>query len=268
MSAISPEVHDELVHILDGGHVPTKDRTENDKKAYRIYYPFKSSLSSETVKNPLSGKMERRVLFSPHSSDQRVIVLKCNEKITCIQFFYSCCKAESARKLKLRIDAVFCGVSEREIQHFINNSKKSQLVKGKFDNKPKLKPVTSKRVWYQVQIDLMSMTDMPVFIESKKYQWILSCIDTFSRYLILRPLYSKDTSIVSTELLQMFADMGTPSIIQSDRGSEFLGCVTKLAKLLKVKIIHSSVRHPQSQGKVTILLIIHPRTKYVIVDRL
>ena len=258
LSSLSCEVHDKLLHILDGGHIPTKDRDASDKRAYRVYYPFKSFLSSNMVKNPLSGVMEKRVIYHPQSGDpdRRVIVLKASEKNPCIQFYYDRCKAESARKLKRRIDTAFCGVSEREIQLFINNCKRSQQVKGKFENKAKLKPVTAKRVWTQVQIDLMSMTDMPVIIEKKKYQWILSCIDIFSRYLVLRPIHSKDTAVVSDQLLQIFADLGTPSIIQSDRGSEFLGCVTKLAKLLKVKIVHSSVRHPQSQGKVNFCLLI------------
>ncbi len=38
----------------------------------------------------------------------------------------------------------------------------------------------------------------------------------------------------------MFSDLGIPSIIQR---SEFLGYVTKLAKVLNVKMIHSSPRH-------------------------
>ncbi len=58
------------------------------------------------------------------------------------------------------------------------------------------------------------------------------------------------SSIVSEQLLQVFADLGVPSIVQCDRGTEFLGCVKQLASLLEVKIIHSSPRHPQSQGKV------------------
>ncbi len=94
------------------------------------------------------------------------------------------------------------------------------------------------------------MTDMPVEKDGKKYEWVLSCIDVFSRYLLLKPLHSKDTAVVSEQLLQVFADLGVPAIVQCDRGTEFLGCVKQLASLLEVKIIHSSPRHPQSQGKV------------------
>ena len=88
-------------------------------------------------------------------------------------------------------------------------------------------------------------------IEGKTFQWILSIIDVCSRYLVLKPLHTKDTGVVAECLLQVFADLGTPSIIQCDRGTEFLGYVKKVAKVLQVKIINSSVRHPESQGKVS-----------------
>ena len=112
-----------------------------------------------------------------------MILLKKEEVGDCIAFFYKRCKSESARKLKKRIDRVFCGVSERDIQAYINNSQKSQAVKARFENKPKLKPVKANQVWDRVQIDLMSMADIPVKADGKEYQWILSCIDVFSRYL-------------------------------------------------------------------------------------
>ena len=146
---------------------------------------------------------------------------------------------------------VFCTVTERDILEYLNKLQINQATKGIFENKAPLKPVVCNKVWGQIQIDLMSMTDLPCTdVDGKVYQWVLSCIDVFSRYLVLRPLHSKETSIVAMHLLQIFSDFGTPSVVQSDRGSEFLGAVEKIAKLLHVKIVHSSVRHPQSQGKV------------------
>ena len=82
-----------------------------------------------------------------------------------------------------------------------STSRLNQEVKASFDNKPPLKPVTASKVWEQIQIDLMSMEDMPVTHEGKVYRWILSVIDVFSRYLVLRPLYSIDTSIVAADIL-------------------------------------------------------------------
>ena len=67
---------------------------------------------------------------------------------------------------------VFTGITEREIQGNINNSEVNQRVKGKFDNKSELKPVTAKKIWERIQIDLMSMTDVPVDVEGERYQWM------------------------------------------------------------------------------------------------
>ena len=94
------------------------------------------------------------------------------------------------------------------------------------------------------------MTDLPVEIDGKKYQWILESVCFHARYLVMRALHSKDTTVVSEQLLQVFAHFGTPSIIQYDRGSEFMGSVEKVAKVPQAKIIHSRERYMQSQGKV------------------
>ena len=104
-------------------------------------------------------------------------------------------------------------MSKRDVQLYINNSSKSQAIKGRFENKPSLKLVKSSKVWDHVQIDLISLDDMTVDIDLKQYRWVLSCKDVFSRYLVLRPLYSKDTAIVAKQLLQVFADLRVPSVI-------------------------------------------------------
>ena len=84
----------------------------------------------------------------------------------------------------------------------------------------------------------MSMADLPLEIEGKTYQGVLSCIDVFSRYFVPKPLYSKDMAEVSEQLVCIFAD----------RGTEFLGYATTLSKAVNVKILHSSVKHPDSQS--------------------
>ena len=249
ISALPPNVFNKLLHIVDGECIPRKERDDVDRRAYRIYYSMKGSLTADDIEMPLTGNIERRLLLHT-PGEQKLIILRKEECVHCIDLYYKRSKGESARKLKKRIEAVFCGVSESDIQTYINNAKPSQMIKGKFENKAQLKPVTSNKVWDRVQIDLMSMVDIPVEVDGKIYQWVLSCIDVFSRYLVLKPLYSKDTAVVSEQLVCIFADLGVPSIIQSDRGTEFLGYVTSLSKSLNVKILHSSVRHPQSQGKV------------------
>ena len=256
--SLEHSIYQRLILLLKGTlSVPVKERDADTRKAYYYYYNYGKKLSVSRTKHPILGTdVEERIVYTSCKGKQ-TIVMKCNEKSKCIDFFYQRSKGDCARKLKKRIDEVFTGISEGDIQHFINASRINQEIKPVFDNKPPLKHVTASEVWERIQIDLMSMEDVPIISEGKTYRWILSIIDVFSRYLVLRPLYSKDTAIVAAELLQTFADFGTPKIIQTDRGSEFQGSVVVVAKQLNVKIIRSSVKHPQSQGKVYIHDFVH-----------
>ena len=236
--------------------IPMKERDDACKKAYYYYYNYGKQLTVSKAEHPVfEGGAEDRIMYT-NSQGKQTILIKCGEKHKCIDFFYRRTKGDCARKLKKRMDEVFTGISENDIQQYINTSRSNQEVKAAFENKPPLKPITASKVWERIQIDLMSMEDIPIVSEGKNYRWVLSIIDVFSQYLLLRPLHSKDTAVVAVELLQIFADFGTPAIIQTDRGSEFQGSVVEVAKQFNVKIIRSSVKHPQSQGKVSMALIL------------
>lgn len=63
---------------------------------------------------------------------------------------------------------VFTGISENDIQQYINTSKRNQEIKAVFDNKPPMKPVTASKVWERIQIDLMSMEDVLWSMKAKR----------------------------------------------------------------------------------------------------
>ena len=226
--SVSDDVHQNLIYLLEDNHVPTRDRTAPMKKAYYYRYTYRDYLSVCQVSNPLTSQIEMRLLFQDGNSD-KVIVLRTEEKRRCIALIYDRSKGEGARKIKKRIDAKFIGISEDEVQKYLNSSRINQKIKGRFENKPPLRPVHSGNPWHQIPIDVMSMMDKPVELQGKVYRWILSVIDVFSRYLILRPIYSKEAATIANELLQIFSDLGTPVRIQCDRGTEFRGSVDKVA---------------------------------------
>ena len=124
--------------------VPVKER---DEQTYYYYYNYSKQLSVSTKYHPVIGpKAEERVMFTSSDGKQSILV-KCDEKERCIEFFYRRTKGDCARKLKKRIDEVFTGISESDIQLYINTSKQNQLVKAVFENGPPLKPVTASKVW-------------------------------------------------------------------------------------------------------------------------
>ena len=147
-------------------------------------------------------------------------------------------------------------VTERRIQIFLNRQQINQQIHPSFKNKQKLKPVTSKEVMNRIQMDIVDMNQNPVEIsEDKVFRYVLVVLDVFSRFIFLRPLQSKSSTEVAAVVMQIFSDVGPPKIIQTDQGTEFKGVVEQVMNKLKVKIIHSRPYHPQSQGKVVLLII-------------
>ena len=87
-------------------------------------------------------------------------------------------------------------------------------------------------------------------MNGKSYQYVLSVIGVFSRFVWLRALTTKCSKDISKELQTIYMKHGPPIVIQSDQGSEFKGAMKKFCRRLGIKIICSRPYHPQSQRKV------------------
>ena len=174
-----------------------------------------------------------------------VRMLKNDELQSCIQAYYSKYKGVGSRKLYNSITKVFIGITEREIQKYINSLQINQRLHPRFINKEPLKPVISHGV-----MDLVDMQNNPVESSGKTFRYVLVVLDVFSRYLFLRALQSKSSAEIASHVLQLFSDIGPPKIVQTDQGTEFKGVVKHMMETFKVQIIYSRPYHPQSQGKV------------------
>ena len=60
------------------------------------------------------------------------------------------------------------------------------------------------------------MASMPASIEGGTYKYIMSVIDTFSLFVFLRPLQTKESAEVADHLLDIYNEHGPPEILQSD----------------------------------------------------
>ena len=211
-----------------------------------------------TITNLLTGKREKIVIVAGgHGHEFQTILLMKSKAKECIQKYYVKYKGAGARKLHQIISRAFTGVSEREVQHYINSQPRAQRVNPKFTNKVTPKLVQSSGVLNQVQIDLVDMSASPSSVtQDVAYKYILVVLDVFSRFCFLRPLHTESSAEVASRLIKIFSDVGPPLRIQSDQGAEFKGCVKKVMEAMKVKVIYSRPYHPQSQGKVTTSIVI------------
>lgn len=112
-----------------------------------------------------------------------------------------------------------------------------------------MKPIKADRVNERWQIDLIDVKNDKIKEKDETYRYMLSILDVFSRFLILRPLKRKTSGKIANELERIFSGHGKPSFLQSDQGTEFKGRVEKVLQKNKIKLIRSRPYHPQLQGK-------------------
>ena len=111
-----------------------------------------------------------------------------------------------------------------------------------------VKPILSSDFSSRCQVDLIDFQSM----DDGQYKWIMVYQDRLTKFVVLRPLTSKRACEVASQLMDIFALLGAPVILQSDNGSEFTAAIIKELRDLwpELKLVHGKPRHPQSQGSV------------------
>jgi hypothetical protein len=109
-----------------------------------------------------------------------------------------------------------------------------------------LQTISADAPWDHIAIDLV--TTLP---PDGLFTNLLVVTDIFSRYVVLRPLKSKEMEDVAAALWSIFAEYGLPKIMQSDNGTEFVNQVMQaLTKLYGIEHRLITAYHPQANGAV------------------
>jgi hypothetical protein len=117
------------------------------------------------------------------------------------------------------------------------------------------KPIISLGVMTRVQIDLIDIRTRPDKASPDLvYNWILNCIDHFSKFSSAFPLKNKSAAEVAGKLRELFFVFGPSRILHSDNGREFvLNVIVKLKNLFSdVFFIRGRPRHPDIQRTIGI----------------
>ena len=109
-----------------------------------------------------------------------------------------------------------------------------------------LKPIpVGEEPFSKVMVDIVG----PLPKTARGHCYILSIMDTFSRYPEAIPLRSARAKVVIRELVTFFSRYGLPRELQSDQGSIFMSKVfLQSLKELGIAKVTASAYHPQSQG--------------------
>lgn len=111
-----------------------------------------------------------------------------------------------------------------------------------------MKPIIHSQMNSRSQIDIIDLQSDP----DGDFHFIFNYQDHLTKFVTLRPLRTKTAEEVALVLLDVFTTFGTPCILQTDNGREFMNRLLESLKDLwpTLNIIHGKPRHSQSQGSV------------------
>ena len=200
--AIDDEVYEEIMNCLRSKlMLKCRHIMSNDKK--KIYRVLKKGIYGFAhINDPAYGCDKDRGVIADEENPK--IVPQKGEIDKIVSFFYHTYKGEGARKIQPRIKRFYTGISIKRIQKWLNSNEDHFKTNPIFSNKTPLSLVVSETVQGCNQIDLVDMRSMSVTKDGAEYNYILSLLDVFSRFLELRPLSSKDSNEVLMHLRAIF----------------------------------------------------------------
>lgn len=98
----------------------------------------------------------------------------------------------------------------------------------------------------------IDITQLPA---TENYQYILTIVDFFSRFLVMVPMKNQEASTVAKAFVENFIlKYNCPKFLYSDLGRQFESKLfSELCKLLCINKLRTTPRHPASNGKTEIV---------------
>ena len=134
----------------------------------------------------------------------------------------------------------------RDIQDFCKKCKKCVAFNNhRRDVQPQQPIPVITEPWKKLAMDIVG----PLTRTTTGYHYILTVIDTATRYPVAIPLKRVDTQTTCDALLSIFADFGTPEEVVHDNGGNFTAeLMQQVMKTLGVHRIVTSPYHPEANG--------------------
>ena len=219
------------------------DNSEKKKKVANDYY-----LLNKYKTKFINGK--QRLVKKGNDQEVDQYFIDTDELYETIKTAHTSCGHGGEKRTKYEVKKRgICNVTATQIKLYISMchvccSKRSKTPQ---KNVP-INPILSCKFAERGQVDLI---DLSCFPHRDSYNYILNYQDHLTKFIMLKPLRSKTARETSNALIEIFAVIGAPKILQSDNGLEFAKNSMILKKIWRdIKIVKSRPRHPQSQGSV------------------
>jgi hypothetical protein len=110
-----------------------------------------------------------------------------------------------------------------------------------------LQSIEAELPWDHLEMDLIG----PLPASESNYNYVLSVSDVLSGFVVLRPIDDKSKQAVATAFWDIICNYGTPKILQTDNGTEFVNDImSELSKMYGVDHRLITPYHPRANGLV------------------
>ena len=137
-----------------------------------------------------------------------------------------------------------------EVEDYVKQCKSCQVNKilTPKNKAPMQVTTTVERPFEKSYLDVVG--PLPVTVQGNKY--ILTFQDYLSKYVVAVPIEKQDAETVARAFVERIVLLyGTPQIVQTDQGSNFMSEVFRdTCSLLKIKKIQPTAFYPESQGSI------------------
>ena len=136
-----------------------------------------------------------------------------------------------------------------DIVTYVKSCERCQLAKRDYHpHKPPMTHMPVAKRFERWHIDIVG----PLHKNPDGYEYVLLCIDAFTRWTEAFPLKTQSAKETATVLYrEVFTRYGSPKVLFSDRGKNFMSNLVKgLCELFEITQHHTSAYHPNTNGMV------------------
>ena len=143
--------------------------------------------------------------------------------------------------LNKKLQKMYAIITVKQMQAFVDCCKVCQVKKGRMKKGVAVKPIVTSNLNRRAQVDCMQSNPDGV------YKYIMVYQDHLTKWTVLRPLKTKKAEEIAENLVNIFCHFGSPLILHSDNGREFVNEVihSLLSLWPDCKMINGKARHRQ-----------------------